>query len=122
MKFSTSLKNNYEFRRLYSKGKSASTPILVVYCRKNGRNYNQVGITVSNKIGKAVHRNRVRRRLREIYRTNEEKLQRGLDIVLVARVRSRYTTYWELEKAFLAACEKLGILSGAEDRNKLPSL
>jgi ribonuclease P protein component len=113
LKFSTSLKNNYEFRRLYSKGKSASTPILVVYCRRNGRDYNQIGITVSNKIGKAVHRNRVRRRLREIYRTNEAKLLRGFDIVMVARVRSRYTTYWELEKAFLTACEKLGILSGA---------
>jgi len=113
LKFSSSLKNNYEFRRLYSKGKSAATPIMVVYYRKNGREYNQIGITVSNKIGKAVHRNRVRRRLREIYRTNETKLRRGIDIVLVARARSRYSTYWELEKAFLTACEKLGILSGA---------
>ena len=58
------LKKNSEFRRLYSKGKSAVNPYMVVYCRKNGRDVNRVGYTVSVKLGHAVVRNRVRRRLR----------------------------------------------------------
>ena len=110
MKFSVSLKKSYEFRRLYSKGKSAGMPLIVVYFRKTGRSYNQIGITVSNKIGNAVMRNRIRRRIREIYRTNEEKFVCGFDMVIVARIRSRYCSYGQLEKEFLDACSRLGAL------------
>ena len=110
MKFSETMKKNYEFRRLYSKGKSAATPVLVVYCRKTNRAYNRIGITVTNKIGKAVYRNRVRRRIREIYRLTEHCLLPGTDMVIVARVRSRYVSYQELERAFLAACKRLNVL------------
>ena len=77
MEFTDSLKKNYEFRRLYSKGKSAATPYVVVYVKRTGRDTNRLGVTVSNKIGKAVVRNKVRRRLREIYRLHEGEMQRG---------------------------------------------
>ncbi|MEL7603765.1 MAG: ribonuclease P protein component, partial [Bacillota bacterium] len=96
MQFSVSMKKNHEFRRLYAKGKSAATPSLVVYFRRTNRDYNQLGITVSTKIGNAVCRNRVRRRLREIYRLNEARLPRGLDMVLVARQKSPFVSYAEL--------------------------
>ena len=72
------LKKNYEFRRLYSRGKSAAAPVLVVYCRQNGTDRGRVGFTVSNKIGNAVVRNGIRRRLREIYRLNSPSLQNGM--------------------------------------------
>ncbi len=111
MKFSVSMKKNHEFRRLYTKGKSASTPSLVIYFRKTNRDYNQLGITVSTKVGKAVTRNLVRRRLREIYRLNEERLIKGIDMVIVARQKSPYVSYAELEKAYLYACSRLGILA-----------
>ena len=104
------MKKNHEFRRLYAKGKSLAMPTLVVYVRSMRREGNQLGITVSTKIGKAVVRNLVRRRIREIYRTNEEKLLCGFDIIVVARVKSRYSSYWTLERDFLSACGKLGIL------------
>ena len=110
MKFTDTLKRNYEFQRLYSKGKSAVTPYLVVYVRKTKKRSNKIGFTVSTKLGKAVVRNRVRRRLREIYRLNEERFATGLEIVTVARVRAVKASYSQLEKAFLSACEKLGIL------------
>ena len=110
LKSSVSIKNNYEFRRLYSKGKSAATPYLVVYCRKTRRDHNRLGITVTAKLGKAVVRNRVRRRLREIYRLNEAKLLRGVDMIVVARGRSTSATYWELERDYLCCCKKLGLL------------
>ena len=105
------MKKNHEFRRLYDKGKSVATPSLVVYFRKTNRDYNQIGITVSTKIGNAVFRNLIRRRIREIYRLNETRLQKGLDIVVVARVRSPHVSYAELEKAYLFACSRLGIMS-----------
>lgn len=95
---------------MYGKGKSAVTPYLVVYVKRTGRPGNRLGVTVSNKIGKAVVRNRVRRRLREIYRLHEGAFCRGLDLVIVARGKSVQAEYVQLEKAFLKACKQLGIL------------
>ena len=110
VQFSQSLKPNYAFRRLYAKGKSVATPLLVVYVRGNGTRGNRLGITVGTKVGKAVTRNRVRRRLKEIYRLNEARLLSGRDVVIVARVRGREASYWELERDFLSACTRLGLL------------
>jgi len=111
VKSSVSIKNNYEFRRLYAKGQSAATPYLVVYCRKNRRGQSRLGLTVSAKLGKAVVRNRVRRRFREIYRLNARRLKPGYDVIIVARTRSVESEYHALEGAFLAACRRLGILA-----------
>jgi len=110
MKFTSTLKKNYEFHRLYSKGRSAATPYLVVYVRKTKRQHNRIGFTVSTKLGKAVVRNRVRRRLREIYRLNEERILPGSELVVVARVRAVCASYQQLENAFVSACRKLDIL------------
>ena len=108
------LKKNSDFRRLYSKGKSAVNPYMVVYCRKNGRGTNRVGYTVSVKLGHAVVRNRVRRRLREIYRLNAPALKSGWDIVIVARARSIDARYSRMNEAFLALCGKLSLLENTE--------
>ncbi len=114
MEFTATLKKNYEFHRLYSKGRSAVTPFLVVYARQSRRPGNRIGFTVSNKLGKAVKRNRVRRRLREIYRLNEHRFVRGTELVVVARGRAVTAGYRQLETAFLSACGKLGILTEAQ--------
>lgn len=106
------LKKNSDFRRLYSKGKSAVNPYMAVYCRKNGRGVNRVGYTVSVKLGHAVVRNRVRRRLREIYRLNSPALSSGWDIVVVARLRCVGADYRKMDAAFLSACEKLSLTRG----------
>ena len=104
------LKKNSDFRRLYAKGKSAASSCLVIYCRKNRLDHNRAGYTVSTKLGHAVVRNRIRRRLREIVRLNRERLLPGYDLVLVARSRAAEAEYRKLERAFLTACGKLGLL------------
>ena len=110
MKQTTSLKKNYEFRRLYSRGKNAASQYAVVYCRWNHKHANRLGLTVSTKVGGAVERNRVRRRLKEIYRLHEEMLKPGYDIVIVARVRSRYAGYKELEASVLGLFKRVNLL------------
>lgn len=77
MRFSHSLKLNHIFRRLYRSGKNAANRYLVLYCRGNGSKGNRIGITVNAKLAHAVHRNRVRRQLREIYRLHEQEFQPG---------------------------------------------
>ena len=109
MRLSSSMKYNYEFRRLYATGKSAATPLLALYCRRNRKGMSQLGVTVGAKVGKAVLRNRVRRRLKEIYRLNEADIRPGFDIVIVARVKSRDATYQQLEADFLRLVDKLNL-------------
>ncbi len=112
MKFSSALKLNHIFRRLYHTTGLANG-YLVLYARKNRAEQNRVGITVSKKLGKAVVRNRVRRRLREIYRLNEEQFSPGWDIVVVARSRCIDADFGKLTNAYLSLAEKAGILKEA---------
>ena len=113
MQFSKSLKKSHIFRRLYRKGRSAANGYLVLYCRKNGTGENRVGLTVSSKLGCAVVRNRVRRRLREIYRLHEASFLPGWDVVVVARSRAVTASYQSLERAYLSLARKLGLLQEA---------
>jgi len=111
MLYTKSLTKNHEFKRLYSKGNSAASKLVVVYCIRNGKEENKLGITVSTKLGGAVQRNRIRRRLKEIYRLNEHSLRNGYNIVLVARLRSRYSGWSELEASVLSLFGKLGLIA-----------
>ena len=109
MKYSTSLKLNHIFQRLYRSNGQANG-YFVFYARKNRLDTNRVGITVSKKLGKAHIRNRVRRRIREVYRLNEELFQPGWDIVVVARSKSVDADFGKLSKAYLQLAEKAGVL------------
>lgn len=110
MKRAVTLKENYEFRRMYQRGASAVGSGMVLYCRKNRLGHNRLGVTVSVKLGHAVVRNRARRRLREIYRLNGDKLRQGYDIVLVARSRAVTAPWKDLNETFLRLCRKLDLL------------
>ena len=59
MKQTVAMKQPHLFRRAYAKGKSAVTPTVVLYARKNGQSFNRLGLTVGTKVGKAHLRNRV---------------------------------------------------------------
>ena len=109
MEYSKSLKLNHIFRRLYSTGGKGNA-FLVLYARKNRLQENRVGVTVSKKLGKAVVRNRVRRRLREVYRLHESRFLPGWDIVVVARGRAVDAGFADLTRAYLALAKKCGIL------------
>lgn len=113
MKFSCALKLNHIFRRLYSTS-GHGNGFLVLYARKNHSATNRVGLTVSKKLGCAVVRNRVRRRLREVYRLNEHLFAPGWDIVVVARSRCIKADFQKLTDAYLSLAEKAGILEAQQ--------
>ena len=113
MKRAVTLKENYEFRRLYQKGASAVGGGMVIYCRKNRLDHNRLGKTASVKLGHAVVRNRARRRLREVYRLHLGELRQGYDIILVARGRTVTASWKELNDTFTRLCRKLDLLGEA---------
>jgi ribonuclease P protein component len=71
-------------------------PLLVLYVAPNDLDRTRVGITVSSRVGKAVVRNRVRRRLREALRARLDLLGAGNDLLLIARPPSARASWAEL--------------------------
>ena len=101
MKFSESLKKNKDFQIVYKNGTSFANRYLVMYVRKNGTEYNRLGISVSKKVGNSVVRHHLTRLIRESYRLHEEMFQYGLDIVVIVRVNAKNATYHQIERALL---------------------
>lgn len=91
MKKTVTLKKNYEFVRVYKKGRFFAGKYIVIYVLKNRYGTNRIGITANKKVGKSVKRNRAKRLIRESYRVYEDFIPPGLDIVFVARaVETKY--------------------------------
>lgn len=84
-----------------------------MYCLRNRLGENRLGLTVGAKLGCAVVRNRVRRRLRECYRALLPQLNVGYDVVIVARGRAVDADYQRLSRELAAAFEALGLLRSA---------
>ena len=101
MRFSESLKKNYQFQNVYNNGVSFANRYLVMYVLKNNTENNRIGISVSKKVGNSVIRHHITRLVRESYRLHEDMFDSGLDIVVIARVAARYVGYKEIESAVL---------------------
>jgi ribonuclease P protein component len=104
------LRNTRQFNHVYKKGKSVVNRQVVMYYKKNNLDYNQIGFSVSKKVGKAVVRNRVKRLMKESYRLNLEKIEDGYDIIFIARVRLNSATYKEVEKGMLHCFRKASLM------------
>lgn len=112
MKFTQSIKKNFQFRFVYNKGKSLANRLLVMYVVKNKKyaDTNRLGISVSKKVGKSVVRSRVTRLIKESYRLSEEDIKQGYDIVVIARVSANGADYKEINKAMLSLLKKHDLL------------
>ncbi|MCD8337774.1 MAG: ribonuclease P protein component [Lachnospiraceae bacterium] len=101
MIFSESLKKYGDFQRVYKKGKSFANRYLVMYVLRQDTQENQIGISVSKKVGNSVVRHRITRLIRESYRLNEIKFEKGLTIVVVARAAAKGKSFAEIESALM---------------------
>ena len=81
-----------------------------MYLLENGTEGNRVGISVSKKVGNSVVRHSTVRLIRESYRLQEDKIGRGYDMVVVARVNAKGRSYQEIASAFLHLCRLHRIL------------
>ena len=104
MKYSESLKKNRDFQLVYREGTSYANRHLVMYVRENRLGRNRIGISVSKKVGNSVVRHHMTRILREIFRLNNDKIQTGLNIVVVVRRAAAESDYRHLEGAYLHLC------------------
>ncbi len=79
------LRKRREFLGVYERGDKIQSTYFVLYMLENGLPHHRLGITVSRKIGRAVVRNRIKRRLREIFRTNKQAIFPHCDLVVIAK-------------------------------------
>ena len=92
-------------------GKSAAGAYLVMAVLKNGGEEPfKAGFITSKRVGGAVVRNRVRRRLRAIVREAGERVRAGCHLVMIARVRAAKAPYSKLRKEWFWLARKLGVL------------
>ena len=117
MRNTVSIKENRDFSRLYRIGKFFSSDCLILYLKKNKLGFNRVGVTVSKKVGKAVIRNLVKRRIKESYRELEKSILPSYDIVVVARVKASESDYRKLKSALFYLFQKAGIFNDEKNNN-----
>lgn len=110
MKFSTPLKFNYEFSRVYRRGKYLSDRHVVLHYVVTSRPLNRIGVTTSKNIGGSIQRNRMRRLLRESYRLSEQNFKKGYDIILLGRMLTKDVNYNVISKEVRRLMKKAGIL------------
>ena len=97
-----SIKNNRDFLKIYRNGKSYVNKYLVMYLAPAPEDTaGRLGISVSKKVGNSVVRHRVKRLIKESFRLNEDRFQKGYDIVVVARKEAKGRNYSEIESAVL---------------------
>ena len=101
------LQKNKAFQYVYHRGRSAACRDLVMLVAK-GRGM-KVGFSVSKKVGNAVTRNKVKRRLRECFRPYLGDVKNGL-YVFVARPSAAEATFQSLEKSMRYLIRKQGVL------------
>ncbi|MDO5014520.1 MAG: ribonuclease P protein component [Clostridia bacterium] len=107
------IKENWQFRRLYSRGKKIVTSSLIIYYSENKSDTCCLGITTGKKIGNAVNRNRAKRKIKEaftaVYKNNKEKMK-GHSFVLVARVKTKNLKSHELQAVLETELKKTAII------------
>jgi ribonuclease P protein component len=103
------LRNKQEFDKVFRKGRRRRGSFVALHYIYNGGDLKRLGITVSKRVDKrAVVRNRLKRRLREIFRTNKELFPNGYDYVLRALPKSGEALYGELKDEILSLVKFIG--------------
>ena len=105
------LKVSREFERVRKEGRAVRGGLLMLSVLPvDGEKRFRVGLITSRRVGGAVARNRVRRRLREIVRRNQQALKGGIWFVVIARRSAAQTDSAALEAEWLRLAQRAGIL------------
>jgi len=101
------VKKNKEIQDIYRGGKSYVTRYFIFYLFRTKDMPIRVAVAAGKKLGNAVVRNSVKRRLREIFRQNQSQLSGSGQVLIVGRKPMLDAEYRDIEKSFLSVCRKI---------------
>ena len=112
MKNTDTLKKNYEFKNVMTKGKCYFGKYINVYVLDNHYKNNKIGIAVSKKAGIAVRRNKIKRWIRESYKIYEKMIKGTYSMVFVIKKSTKIEEldFWKLNNDVEITLKKAGIL------------
>jgi ribonuclease P protein component len=105
------LRQKSDFRQTRLEGRSWAHPLVVVYVRRNGLSVSRFGFSVGKRVGKAVVRNRARRRLREVVRLLVPSIEAGWDALFIARPPIASASYGDIAVAVETLLRRAGLLT-----------
>lgn len=111
------LRLNPDFQRVRQKGKSWANHLTVLCALPNDLENSRFGFAASKRIGKAVVRNRVRRRMREAVRLRRALIPEGWDMVFIARPAIRRATYPEIAGAIEDVLRRANLCQSISSEN-----
>ena len=95
------VKKEKDFSAIFKKGESFANRKFVIYRLENTEQHFRVGLSVSKKLGNAVTRNQIKRRIRHILIEHKNQLVENVDFVVIARKGVEILDYAEMEKNLL---------------------
>jgi len=111
------LTESEQYAKVYEKGSSWTNGLVVMKALPNGLGFSRYGFSVGKRLGGAVVRNRVKRRLREILRP--AKLKPGWDIIFIARPPAAAASFAVLEKSAQGLLSRAGLLTREYEKDCL---
>lgn len=109
------LRASDDFQRVRRQGRAYSHPCLTLSLAAAAQPHNRYGIITPKRLGKAVRRNQMRRRLRESLRLLHPRLRQGHDIVLIARPAGVAQSFVALQSTLLSLCLQAGLVMQKDD-------
>jgi ribonuclease P protein component len=112
LRFAEKLHSQKDFQQILKSGRKLVHPALFIYVRPAvaGKPMSRMGLITGRKVGIAADRNRVKRRLREIFRLNKNSIKPNSDIIFVPRSPAVAMNYKQLESVVFSLLCKAGIL------------
>lgn len=104
MRSALRLRRPADFARVQRRGAVYRHPDLSLGVRKNDLSHNRYGIVAGRRVGKAVIRNRCKRRLRAVLNCLHASLHQGFDVVVVARPVNAWQPFSELQRILRELC------------------
>lgn len=112
------LKKDTDFTKVYRKKKTFGNRNLVLYMKKNPKKINRIGFSISKKVGKAVERNLIKRRLKVLYATYYPEMKKGYDLVIVVKPNVADLSFEKLDSAYRHLLRISSLRSGNQDGRK----